>query len=471
VSCERVIHFGGDRMKCAACWLACAFWFSGTGLAWAAQPSQDAPSELAPGGLSREAERDYFTDRGIEALADGDLGLAELTLAAAAELPGDPARRAASAFLLARVRELRARRGRPGVAPVPRRRVVRPAASAASARAPLIAFTTLLGLGLYGWTLPRTLNIDPTTSTRAFVGTYMLTVAASFAVPYVLTAHSPVGPASVNLAFYGGTRGIWHGILVGALIAGDLTPDRRPRGWAASMLVGSLAELIAGYHLAPVLAPTAGRAHTIAVLGDFGLLLGFGTGYLLHYDQKDTADAQARSMAAAGLVGAGLGLAGGYALAATRDNSWGDGEVLRLCWALGAWNGVAAADLAHTDLSLGNRTFTGLAMAGGALGLLAGDRLVRDADFTVGESLLIDLATIAGGLLGAGVAYLIIQDYGPYQFASGLGGLMGFGLSYWLTPGRVALAGRPRDRQAGTLTLAPLLGVRGAKGLALAGAF
>jgi hypothetical protein len=437
---------------------------------WAAQPAGGAAAESLLVVPSAEAERDYFTDRGLEALADGDLELAERTLAAAAELPGDPARRAAAAFLAARVRELRARRARPAVAPVPRRRLARPAVPS-SERAPLVAFTTLLGLGLYGWTVPRTLNIDPDTSTRGFVGVYMFTAAGSFVVPYVLTADTMVAPASVNLAFYGGTRGIWHGVLVGALIAGDLTPDTRSRGWAASMLAGSLVELVAGYHLAPRLAPTAGRAHTVAALGDFGLLLGFGTGYLLRFDRKETADAQARSMAAAGLAGAGLGLAGGYALGRTRDNSWGDGEVLRLCWALGAWTGAAAADLARTDLSLGNRTFTGLAMAGGALGLLAGDRLVRDADFTVGEGLMIDLATIAGGLLGAGVAYLAIQNAGPYVFASALGGVGGFGLSYWLTPGHVGTAPDRGALPAANLTLAPLLGVRGAKGLALAGAF
>jgi hypothetical protein len=460
-----MIHCVGDRMNRAAC-LACAFlMLHGPGVAWAAQPSAGQPSEGAAGSSagtpSQEASRDFFTDRGLEALAEGDLELAERALAAAAALEGDPARRAAAAALVARVRELRARRAE-RTPPRPRR-LARPPAPP-SERVPLVGYTTLLGLGLYGWALPRTLNIDPVASTRAFVGTYMLTVAASFTVPFVLTRKNPVSAAEANLAFYGATRGIWHGVLVGALIAGDVDPDTRARGWATSMFAGSLTELVLGFYLAPALAPTAGRAHTIAAVGDFGLLLGFGGGYLLRLNQKDTADEQARGMAAAGLVGAGLGLAGGYVLAAARDNSWGDAEVLRLCWALGAWNGAAVADLVHSDLSLDNRTFTGLAVAGGALGLLAGDRLVRHADFSAGESLLIDLGTVAGGLLGAGVAYLAVQDDGPYLFASGLGGLVGFGLSYWITPGRIGVP-RQATPPYGALTFAPLLGSHGTRGL------
>src|SRR3954463_296826 len=162
----------------------------------------------------------------------------------------------------------------------------------------------------------------------------MMTAAASFVVPYMLTSDRPVSDAQVNLGFYGASRGIWHGVLAGSLIAGDLTPDHRSRAWAASMVTGSLTELLLGYHLAPVLTPTAGQAHTVAALGDFGLMLGFGTGYLLRFDQRDTADQQARAMAAAGLIGSVVGLGAGYTLSRLRDNSWGDAEVLRTSWIL-----------------------------------------------------------------------------------------------------------------------------------------
>jgi hypothetical protein len=343
-----------------------------------------------------------------------------------------------------------------------------PPAAQASQRAPFVGWSTLLGIGLYGWSLPRTLNIDPNSQTRAFVGTYMLTVAASFIVPYMLTSRQPVSDAQVNLAFYGATRGIWHGVLAGGIIAGDLTPDHRSRGWAASMLAGSLVELLLGYHLSAVVAPTAGRAHTVAAGGDFGLMLGFGAGYFLRFDQKETADQQARAMAAAGLVGSAVGLAGGWALGRARDNTWGDAEVLRTSWILGAVLGASTADLARRELSFQSRTVVGLMMGGGALGLVAGDQLVRDADFGVGESLLIDLGTAAGGMVGAGVTYLAIQGDGPYLFSFGVGATVGFALTYWVMPGRVAPVKRHRQEQGGTLVLAPLLD-GGTRGLSFAG--
>jgi hypothetical protein len=454
--------------------LLCAGIFGGERVAVAdpVQPLPGGPAAPTPPDspaitdeATVERHRDFLTDRGLEALAEGDLMMADRALAAAAELPGDPARQAAAAALAARVHDLRLRRRVP---PPPRPRRALPAAEAPSERAPLIGFTTALGLGLYGWALPRALNIDPSTSTRAFVGSYMLIGAASFVVPYLLTRDTHVSPAQVNLAVYGGSRGIWHGLLVGALVGGDLTPEVRSRAWAGSMFAGSLIELLLGYHLAPALAPTPGRARTIAAVGDAGLLLGFGTGYLLRFDRKETADQQARAMAGAGLVGAALGLGSGYLLARARQNSWGDGEVLRASAALGALEGAALADLGGVDLSLDDRTFTSLVMGGGVLGLVGGDLLVRQAEFSVGESLLIDLGTVAGALLGAGVTFLAIKDNGPYLFGSGLGAALGFGVSTWLTPGRTA-GQRRHDGDPAALTIMPFLGRHGARGIALAG--
>src|SRR6185295_10816383 len=114
------------------------------------------------------------------------------------------------------------------------------------------------------------------------------------------------------LAFYGGTRGAWHGLLLGSLFAGILSPDHHFGAWNASMLLGSVAGTVGGYGLAAGDRLTPGQARTIAAVGDFGLLSGFGAGFLLKLDRKDSGDAEARGMAAAGLLGTTAGLAGGY---------------------------------------------------------------------------------------------------------------------------------------------------------------
>jgi hypothetical protein len=259
-------------------------------------------------------------------------------------------------------------------APAPRRDVGR------AERTALLGTTTILGLGLYGWTVPGMLGMSAGESTRAFVGTYMVTAAGSFIIPYVALRDRPVTAAQANLGFYGGTRGIWLGVLLGAVIAGELDPDHHYQGWTASMLAGSLGGLVGGYQLAGSTGMSAGEARTMAAVGDLGLAMGFGTGFLLHFDGQPRgctpvsenpacfgpdfeADAHARKMAITGLLGAGLGLGGGYVLGRHRENSWGDGEVLRGATLLGVWSGWALADVANTSIDLKNRAFTGTLMA------------------------------------------------------------------------------------------------------------
>jgi hypothetical protein len=431
-------------------------------------PPDAAPAPEAPAAKPAdpyEQTRDALFDYAFEALVSGNLVLAERAFQQAANLPGDPVRREVAASFVQRVRRLRARQD---VRVAPRALVPTPRPVPRSERAAFLATTTVLGLGLYGWTLPGALGLEPGNTTRAFVGVYMLTASSSFILPYLFTQDRVVTPGEVHLAFYGGTRGIWHGVLFGAVLAGNLGPDQRERGWMAAMFAGSLLELLGGYQLASAGKMSAGEARTMAVLGDFGLLWGFGTGYLLRLDDREDPDTQARGMAAAGLIGAGLGLGGGWILAHRRDNSWGDGEVMRASMGLGAWLGLAAADLGKTSFSLQNRTFTSLLMGGGAAGLVAGDWLVRDTSFGPGQALLVDLAMVSGGLLGAGVTYLVAgdQERPPYWLTSGVGAGIGFGLSYW------AIRDLPDNRPARlSAVVMPMIGRHGERGVSVGGLF
>src|SRR6185436_8401555 len=138
--------------------------------------------------------------------------------------------------------------------------------------------------------------------------------------------------------------------------------------------LGSLGGLVGGYQLAGATEMSAGEARTMAAVGDLGLAMGFGTGFLLKFDGQPRncdqlidnvmcfapdpqADAHARKMALMGLLGSGLGLTGGYFLARHRDNSWGDGEVLRAGTLLGVWSAWGVADAANTAIDLKNAAF------------------------------------------------------------------------------------------------------------------
>jgi hypothetical protein len=468
------------------------------------RPRLPTPEEVIPDDPAADPHairREALFDVAVGALAAGNLDVAERAFVDAAAVPGDPTRAAVAASFAERVRRLRERRAQetpintpraaataPGV-PVtagtlstrPVRRPVGLAATSADrgARAPLVGITTLLGLALYGWTLPTALGISDE-SARPFVGVYLLTAASSFAVPYFVTRRANITPGQANVAFYGGTRGAWHGVFAGALITGNLSPDRRYRAWTASLLLGSLVELGGGLVLATRAEMSAGQVRTMGALGDFGLLWGLGTGFFFKLHQKETADQQARGMAAAALVGSAAGLTGGYLLARRRDNTWGDGEVMRMAGLVAGLTGLGFVDLFDREVDFDRRAAPAVAVTTSALGVLAGDYLVRRTDFTVSQSMLIDLSAVSGALGAAGLAYLLLPERTentdpPLVIAAGLGGTAGFALAYWALADKARPAPDPlraRGAQIPRLSVLPMFGgAGGGQGLALAGTF
>jgi hypothetical protein len=281
----------------------------------------------------------------------------------------------------------------------------------------LIAGTTLLGLGFYGWAVPVALDVD---DGRGAVAAYMLTAGSSFLVPWLLTKDQPVSYSMAQLSLYGGTRGIMHGALLYGLVNGGADTDER--GAIATAMLTSVAESFAGYHWARSSAMAPGTAHTIGNGGDLGMAWG---GLV-----ADLVDTNTRGGSALALVGAGAGLYAGQRLAAKRDYSWGDAEVMRTSALVGVLDAVAVASLFDTDDSA---TYSAAALIGSAAGAYLGDRLVRDTDFRVGESLLLDFGTFAGAALGLGGAYLASSDDSDerlYLMAAGAGASIGFGAMY-----------------------------------------
>lgn len=456
----------------------------------AAPPGEPEAAPAPPPADPMLAQREALFDIAFDALAAGQLPLAEEAFARAALLPGDPVRASVARSFAERVRRLGAQRAlaasRPATSAAavvarPATPVVEPASTEA-ARVAFLATTTATGLAAWGWTLPLALGIDVGREPRAFVGLYMVTTGAAFGIPFFLTREQGVTPGQANLAFYGATRGLWHGLLFSSILAGDVNPDGTQRGWAASLFLGSVSEMVAGYLVAGRADLTAGEARTIAVGGDFGLGLGFGIGALLglHHDDHSS-DAQARGMATAGFLGASAGLAGGALLAARRANTWGDGEVLRAAGLLGTYLGLTADALFDWDPSSSQdekKALTTL-MLGAGVGLWVGDRLVLATDFSVGQSILVDLSTVAGGLGAAGIAYLVAGGSSGITLkgitsTSAAGALLGFGLSYaYLRDhhGDHDADARRADPRGSGVALIPTFGANGSRGVALAGAF
>ncbi len=438
-----------------------------------AQPPPLLPAAPVIDGSADIVSRDLRA--GVDALAAGDLPTAETWFRQAMAAATDPGQRRFAGELATRVNQLwHARqqswnggglRGagapRQGGAPattVPEYKLGLPSQTTTpdEARTPFLLTTTLAGLAVYGWAVPVALNVD---SARANVGLYMLTAGISFFLPYTMTSKRPTTWGQANLSFWGASRGLEVGVLISNVAFGadgglGLSGGRdQNRAFAASLALGSVAGLSAGRWAAGRLALTPGDARLWGLGGDMGMLWGFGMGHILELDgDTDSQDSRSRGMGSAGLVGTAAGVAWGAFLANRRDHLWGDGEVMRMGAVLGAFCGLTVIGLRDNF----DKTTTATLMAGSAVGLFAADHLVSQKDFSPGRALLVDLATVAGALGGAGLVFLTTETHEPRAFltAAALAGVAGWGLAY-VSLGQ-DLADRPSHPPAGvSIGLAP----------------
>lgn len=321
----------------------------------------------------------------------------------------------------------------------------------------LLGQTTAVGLGFYSWAVPVIAGASDTEA----VSLSLLSMGASFFVPYALTEGKPVTYGMANLSRYGATRGIAHGLLAYQLINGEDNSDGdcefdpelgfevceyddtsdRERGGAATALLGSVAEGVAGYLWARSENMTAGQANVVGTGGDFGLVGGLGLAYA-----AGTEDIGERATAAIALPAAAAGILAGHRVARARDYTWGDADVVYTAGALGILAGVAGADL----LTLEERPLAAAGMLGGAAGLYLGGRHVRGTDFTIGQASLNRLGTIAGGLVGLGLGALVsVEEEDPT--AALVGAAAGATLGYIGTYRSLAPAAREQRGEQGPL--------------------
>ncbi|MCK5741596.1 MAG: hypothetical protein KAH48_05210 [Chlorobi bacterium] len=305
-----------------------------------------------------------------------------------------------------------------------------------SGRTSFIVGTTILGLGYYGWAVPVMFNAE---SPEANIGLYSVTSFASFFVPYLITENIQVTEAAADLSIYGGAAGLGHGLLLYMIFGGDFRnevydeygysyyEDSNPFGNALPvMMLTSLAELTAGYFIATKTNMSVGKADVIASVGTFGALAGLGTQVIIDYN------AGKEAFGIAGLLGSAAGLAAGNVIANGQDFSKGDAKVFTIAGALGAWIPFCLymSAASETD-SFSGEALTGASMVGSILGLVAGNYLVKDLDFTSSQGSYITWGTPLGGLLGFGLGFAI-NKYSPTTalIGSAIGSTVTFALLY-----------------------------------------
>jgi hypothetical protein len=326
-------------------------------------------------------------------------------------------------------------------------------------RAAFLSTTIVLGLN-YGWMVPLILDVD---DAKAFVGLSLLTAGAAFTVPYLLTKDDEITRGMATLGSSGAAFGFAHGALAYLTVVGIDDVETRPL--LATMLGTSMVEGTLGYIFAKDQKMSAARALALSSGSLWGLGLTGGTNFLLTGEDTNPQVAYGTM-----LLGSAAGAYAGFRYEQARRPTDGDVSIVSYTGLLGGYTALApllAADVENP------RVIAGSLMGGALLGLAGGDHLLKGRDYTRSAAGVISLGSLAGGLLGAGGAFLVTPEDGE--------------TATWIVTGSAAGAigglvlmlsafddGRPEpaaDENGVAMQLTPIIGEQGETGLGLSGAF
>jgi hypothetical protein len=292
----------------------------------------------------------------------------------------------------------------------------------------------LLGLAAYG---PATAALFSGGGPAASGGGYLLAAGTSFFIAANTVKNRTVTRAQASLASHAGTRGALAGAAAAAIGNANSGP-----GWGAPILASAVVGTIAGYQQARGLSD--GEAASAGLMADLGALTVLGvTGSLdaFRRDQRqvffdpqrpefgsytETDDNLRASgkLALGGAIGASvLGYAFGprYARRAAYNVTAGDASLVLTAATLGA---VTAAAIPNEKS--GEQSSFAWATGGMLAGALIADRtMVRTADRTAADGALVRLGTLAGALVGGGVAAMAEAERQPALIMAAAGGYLG----------------------------------------------
>jgi hypothetical protein len=302
-------------------------------------------------------------------------------------------------------------------------------------RIKLLASSLALGLSAWGWMLPEGFRIE---DNKAYFATYLLTSAGSFFIPYYLTKESPVSDASAMLSFFGGVNGIMNGAFLYEFftevkidsvdIYGNEYYEDDFGNRALTMGLTSIAQAVAGYYIATLTKMEEGKSVLISGLGAMGYGYGLGTSVIAGSDIDEF-----KNNAGAMVLGNIAGMFAGNFIANQQHYTSGD-ALLTLNSAL-VGTLIPLSIIALTE-SEDEKAIAGMLMAGNALGIFAGDYLIKGYDFSLSQGNLTTLGTFAGGFLGGGIGYLISSDDDKSLFKTvtsmtAMGAGIGLGFMYY----------------------------------------
>jgi hypothetical protein len=317
----------------------------------------------------------------------------------------------------------------------------RPELISEPARGAFVRNQMLIAALIYG---PAAATFPEESSQRT--AAYLLVTGGTFFALMAASKNLTVTRAQNHLATDGAYRG--------AVIARGLSftfgvDDNTEDAWAASALLGGIVGSVAGFRLGRGYTDSEARAATFGSTTVGGTTAGV-LAALGAFEGEESGDrAAVGAVVAAGLLGYPLGVM--YPRRASYRVTAGDVMTLLPAGLIGG--ALALSPVANSDKE---RTMSALATAGYLSGVLLGNlALVRQYDFTESDARLAQLGTLAGGLIGLGVAALSGAEDNAGLTLVAVGGFAGLALT-------VAIADPERAQPRTGMRLAPK-GRRGAR--------
>jgi len=304
-------------------------------------------------------------------------------------------------------------------------------ASRVNARNSFVRGQTLLGVTVYGPAFAGTIRNNG----AGQVAGYLVVAGGSFFAASEISRRMLITRPQSDLSFNMGHNIALAGFATSYLFGADDGPPQ-----AASTLVGGLVGTALGLRFARGM--TEADAVGTGFGSDLGALIGLGVSEAVRGDGGcggvdigstcGTDKAEIATILASGLVGYPLGLL--YPRNARYHVTAGDINTL---WPGALVGGLAGAALLHESPSV--RAAASAVTAGGVLGVILADRfLVQRADHSRTEATQLLFGTVAGSLVGAGVANLFVNAHHspePVFALSAIGGLAGIiGTEIYLQP-------------------------------------
>jgi hypothetical protein len=302
-------------------------------------------------------------------------------------------------------------------------------ASRVNARNSFVRGQTLLGVTVYGPAFAGTIRNNG----AGQVAGYLVVAGGSFFAASEISRRMLITRPQSDLSFNMGHNIALAGFATSYLLGATEGPPQ-----AASTFVGGLVGTALGLRFAHGM--TEADAVGTGFGSDLGALIGLGVSEAVRGDRGcgafdspcGTDKAEIATILASGLIGYPLGLL--YPRNARYHVTAGDVNTL---WPGLIVGGLAGAALLHESPSV--RAAATAVTGGGVLGVILADRfLARRADHSRTEATQLLFGTLAGSLMGAGVANLFVNAHHspePVFALSAVGGLAGIiGTEIYLQP-------------------------------------